>query len=810
MTPNSGNSVEGDWTVLPQSLDFKPASVTMPSLNSFSLAYNTGEYSDDDTTADPTVKGTVSHVEPQLYVELAIDGEHAAEDLVIVPVLDDGTFEFTPDYSAYGWLSGTSHAIEARLRLWDPYENADWFSITDWGSVSDVATFVLDDSENVPATIESESLTLLYNVAASGYPQSALPIFEGRVENDGGRLSGLLVEFDHNGDGIIDGSTYSRSDGTFVYEAFGLEPGDLVQTISARVVETDFWGEEFTGEPSTLEFILTRAPLISDLAYSSANDQVTGTVFSDATALEVEYQLFGPDTISSAPSNLAGYSPTTPDTAVVTGSGFTISTSGLQSGPAAVVVRAIDTTDDIKGPWQMLTFTVGGEPGGALTITDFYLANDTGTSGDGETSDPTVRGRFHSSYAAHSLVEILIYDNSSTPVLLATHRTNADAEGEFTFTPPNLEIGPTYVFKARSVYYDAVSGQEIFSDPISLAGSATVTLVSGTAATITGFEQIAPNDATVHGTVVNQDGGVAGLRVEFDHDGNGTADGYAHTDSTGYFVYTPLNLMAGTTAVRARVFEWDPVDQKFEAPDWTDTLVAETNVTLTESGPTEPEMDESLTDTLGAIDYADTASKDAVFAVLDEVGIAAASDDVLDLGFAELRLLHRADGDRLDPEDVITEQLFELDIDYYIEAGQETSSSTSPLQTTTGLGYSLEYCYSWGLSYTYLDVDTYSVEAGLTLWGIDYDTAGDLDVELGEDSQFYTLNFTGTITTFDGHFVQSIEYSYTESLCFDFFTRETTTTTGENSSTTPHRNQRRELQLRLHRPEQRRCRFVPA
>src|SRR5262249_36531733 len=62
------------------------------------------------------------------------------------------------------------------------------------------------------------------------------------------------------------------------------------------------------------------------------------------------------------------------------------------------------------------------------------------------------------------------------------------------------------------------------------------------------------SDPTLRGLVSN-DGGVSGLRVEFDFNQDGYADASTTTDENGAFQYPPTGLSPGLFTFRARVVE---------------------------------------------------------------------------------------------------------------------------------------------------------------------------------------------------------------------------------------------------------------
>ena len=75
-------------------------------------------------------------------------------------------------------------------------------------------------------------------------------------------------------------------------------------------------------------------------------------------------------------------------------------------------------------------------------------------------------------------------------------------------------------------------------------------------------------DATVAGSVTN-DGPLAGLQVEFDHDGDGVAEGTEVTGDDGSFTYSPFGLAPGSVTIGARAKEWDDEQSDFIYGTWT-------------------------------------------------------------------------------------------------------------------------------------------------------------------------------------------------------------------------------------------------
>ena len=74
-------------------------------------------------------------------------------------------------------------------------------------------------------------------------------------------------------------------------------------------------------------------------------------------------------------------------------------------------------------------------------------------------------------------------------------------------------------------------------------------------------------DPRLTGTIAN-DGNLAGLTVEFDHDEDDVYDGTATTDSIGAFVYVPEGLTPGAVTLRARAREVSYGGSQTQYGDW--------------------------------------------------------------------------------------------------------------------------------------------------------------------------------------------------------------------------------------------------
>ncbi len=199
----------------------------------------------------------------------------------------------------------------------------------------------------------------------------------------------------------------------------------------------------------------------------------------------------------------------------------------------------------------------GNESTGQVQITlsvlsSLYLLNDTGTAGDGITSDPTVAGRVDAPLGVTSAT--LEFDTDGDEVAESTRTvtfiTNGDSRG-FQYVPASLQVGSNTV-AVRAIFTDPVSGvvnasawRSVtytfdFEEPAACGGATFVKSAAGTA------EAPVPK-ARVEGTLA---GGAAFVTVEFDHDGDGVIDGTSLADKDGKFIYDPTGLPAGQITLR--------------------------------------------------------------------------------------------------------------------------------------------------------------------------------------------------------------------------------------------------------------------
>jgi hypothetical protein len=59
-----------------------------------------------------------------------------------------------------------------------------------------------------------------------------------------------------------------------------------------------------------------------------------------------------------------------------------------------------------------------------------------------------------------------------------------------------------------------------------------------------------------------------GVQIQFDHDGNGTVDGVAISDSFGAIMYRPFGLAPGAVEINARVNHWNADQAQWVTGPW--------------------------------------------------------------------------------------------------------------------------------------------------------------------------------------------------------------------------------------------------
>jgi hypothetical protein len=536
----------GDWQTL--EFTFERVDTNPPRLTSLDLARDT-ESPGDRVTSDVTLLGRVEGVPDgqSVAVEFDHNGDGVADGTAAVTA--DGTVRYVPA----GLLPGQ---VTIRARVQAPQgstNNSEWRTVTFTYSpaVTDRPTVVelrLLDDDGASA---SDGIT---SVAA----------IQGRITDDQS-AQGLVVQVDHDGDGDADGTTTTDAFGRFLYAPAGLAEGTVTLRVRAR--EWDYEEQDFAfGEWTNLAFTLVsgapNAPVVAELGLLS-DSGVSATDGHTANAV-----IAGLVTIGGSPAagvlldvDLGGDGSVDDLTFSDADGAFTYRPASLDYGTVVVQVRPRwwDESQAIvrTGEWTSVSFVYEAQTNQAPRFAELDLLNDTGASStDGVTSDPTIAGRLTNEATVDGLTVELDLDADG----VADATVVTDARGRFSITP-DLALGPAEI-ALRTQETDAATGAVLNGvwTPLELtyapADNAPPVVVDVALLhdTLDSSTDGLTSDATLAGRVTN-DGSVAGLIVEFDHNGDDVPDGIAVADDEGRFVYLPSGLDLGPATIRARAKE---------------------------------------------------------------------------------------------------------------------------------------------------------------------------------------------------------------------------------------------------------------
>ncbi|TWT77306.1 Bifunctional hemolysin/adenylate cyclase precursor [Posidoniimonas polymericola] len=803
----ANGSYVGEWNHIllgelsmaaPTPITLSPLEIAAPSTGNSSTGY-----------ADPTIFGMASQGGGSAVVEFDYDGNGVPD--AETAVRSDGSFEHTPELPP-----NTPYTIRARWRQWDPTSGTFVYNTTagdsGWSEVAGLALIHDPDAVAAPAVVSLDPLQPSAYLGAVASTTSA--IFTGAVSG-AGRLGGLTIRFDHNGDGVANGSTTTRDDGTFVYVASGVEPSSESQSLSAWVESPTYFTAP-AAAPFQRQFILAPAPTVTDLAVVQPNgDQVTGAVeWTNYATTVVEYQFVTRTDISTAPASPISYDlaapasdsylSTTPDAQGL----FAIDASGLSPGQVTLYVRARAGGD--IGKWERLSFSVPSVAGGpsplAPAIQGVQLAHDTAANGvnsdtDNLTNDPSLTGRVGiPGQGAFAVVEVNYSGAMEKGQPIAEARTTANAYGDFSFTPPT-SLGQNSV-RFRSVAWDSASNHEVFStwtDPINFTLSADdnpAVLALQWQETPDGSNQV--SSPVVIGSVTGL-GRKAGIRVEFNHGDGQSVNGFAYTDANGNFSYTPLGLSGSqptSLTVTARAVAWNEQDQTYERADFTDGSAASVQTVsaiVTGGSPAETTLNGESLRNIGDEDLAFAGFQDAVFSIVADAGLAGGTANSIDVAIGSMSLLHRGGGE---DNDEFVDGVFTAAAN---RPGPQFSSvpmtTVSGLQTTSGGvlagSFEVELNVSNSGSTTqvnefliHLVIDSYTIDSTLlnTDAAVGSESATKLELEGEYTFRFVTTNghalYSGDQLIQAEHFVyEDADYDY---LVTELITQADSETPGES------------------------------
>lgn len=175
----------------------------------------------------------------------------------------------------------------------------------------------------------------------------------GYVQNDGS-VANLTVEIDYDGDGFVDTTAITNSDGYFETNLCGTIPFNEEATVYARATEV-VDGETVYGGWTSVTFTIDNDPPAIDVLSHLGDGLVAGYVMDDGPlqgiTVEIDYDGDGAFDVSTT-TNSDGY--------------FEIDLSSyLQDGEVTIEAHALQSACGITlvGDSQFLTFTYGEEVG---------------------------------------------------------------------------------------------------------------------------------------------------------------------------------------------------------------------------------------------------------------------------------------------------------------------------------------------------------------------------------------------------------------------------------------------------------------
>ena len=291
-----------------------------------------------------------------MVVEFDFDADDVADGTVELD--SDGTFTYLPEGLAPGTIAVRARALEETY-FQDQY--SDWTSLT---------FELLEDAPPVVSGLQLRSDT----GSSDSDGITADPTVIGSVTNDD-ELAGVTVEFDYDGDDVVDASATIDDLGDFQHTPLGLADGSI--DIRARGSEWDaVSGTYLYGDWVSLSFVLdmtaNAAPQVATfaLAYDTGtpNDGITsdptvvGSTSDDISTafLTIEVDCDG-DQIADG------------RTMTDEQGEFTYTPLNLPAGSVSLAARAVEWDArqqiDVYGDWVSLSFTLDPEANNAPGVT---------------------------------------------------------------------------------------------------------------------------------------------------------------------------------------------------------------------------------------------------------------------------------------------------------------------------------------------------------------------------------------------------------------------------------------------------------
>ena len=539
---------------------------------------------------DPTLTGTISSRGDVAFqmVEFDYDDDGLADASTTTDNM--GEFEFTALGVGTGNVSVRARLVEAVTNDLSRLEYGAWSSDLAWNALPNSAPTWL-------------SYALAYDTGHSGLAYDVLDLVTsdatlvGRVTDDNSAAA-VTVEFDHDGNGIADGSVVTDADGYFRYEPQGLSLGRW--DIQARAIDaiddtlnsgwkplTETGNPETTYLPYTgLILVAPTAATVSLTAPASSTDPtITGTVSDEDTPANVTVDFY---LGSVAEENYLG------STQTDSNGNFSFTPVGLEFNKSYSICAVPRELDYLSG--DELLGTSPNSVSVTLSMTEAFSLSAITRETTDSLVDVTLSGTFIAPPAdtVPAYVEVgqfeyndvtCQYDLKSGTVTRVGVEAIYDTVTlqltgyEYSYRPQLSSSDTPYYFKARPVglvtneglvygnwtelkevdynlQLPSIPEEDVEDDQSTVLFTGWALLGANSE-----WETLTPE---LSGFVI-QPGGTTPVaaseaEVEFDLDGDGTVDEVAYADATGYFSHEFTNLEPGTIAGRARAVRYHTYD----------------------------------------------------------------------------------------------------------------------------------------------------------------------------------------------------------------------------------------------------------
>ena len=397
----------------------------------------------DLVTGNATITGLVDNPDnlAGLLVEVDLDGDLSSAE-TSVWIDGDGRFVFNP-----GILNDGTTTISTRVVGWDNYSKEYIFG--SWSSL----TFNVDKSQDL-----APEVTTFETASSSNVYVGQNVTFEGQVSNELS-LNQIVVQFDLDGDLLVDGYTTSDEFGRFSFEFEPFQQG--TRSVSVRAIENDFsGGTTKTGQWQSITLDVLPADAIvpgiaslelfedtgkSDTDNITSNPTLRGQVedYEFGSNVAVEFDVDGDGLVDGATA--------------IQADGTFLFTPSIDFGVNTLSARVSSVAEDGKkltSDWQSIVITFESDLATELSV-EAGLANDTGNdSQDGVTSDPTIAGVV-TGFLSVSAIDIEIDVDRDG---VADFNTLTDGNGAFSFAFDDLEHGYYQIDVRASSYSEFWTG----------------------------------------------------------------------------------------------------------------------------------------------------------------------------------------------------------------------------------------------------------------------------------------------------------------------------------------------------------------